>query len=136
MRRSGYELLAYPGVDVAWLARMEPKFAAIDGKTAERLETEAKYSVYLDRQKSDVAQVRHEESRLIPEMVDFAGVPGLSNELKQKMQARRPRSIADAQRMEGMTPAALAIIVAHVRHHESAQKAPSEQRDSEQRDVA
>jgi len=128
VRRSGYELLAYPDVDVAWLARVEPKFAAIDAKTAERLETEAKYSVYLDRQRSDVAQIRHEESRLIPETVDFAGVPGLSNELKQKMQARRPRSIADAQRMEGMTPAALAIIVAHVRHHESAQRPQSDQR--------
>ncbi|WP_256753278.1 tRNA uridine-5-carboxymethylaminomethyl(34) synthesis enzyme MnmG [Mesorhizobium sp. Mes31] len=122
VRRSGYELLAYPNVDVAWLASVEPKLAAIDAKTAQRLETEAKYSVYLDRQKSDVAQIRHEESRLIPETVDFAGVPGLSNELKQKMQARRPRSIADAQRMEGMTPAALAIIVAHVRHQENAQR--------------
>ncbi|TPL00522.1 tRNA uridine-5-carboxymethylaminomethyl(34) synthesis enzyme MnmG [Mesorhizobium sp. B2-4-14] len=122
VRRSGYELLAYPGVDLAWLATIEPRFAAIDAQTAERLETEAKYSVYLDRQKTDVAQIRHEESRQIPESVDFAGVPGLSNELKQKMQARRPRSIADAQRMEGMTPAALAIIVAHVRHHESAQR--------------
>jgi tRNA uridine 5-carboxymethylaminomethyl modification enzyme len=128
VRRSGYDLLSYPDVDVAWLARIDSRFAAIDGKTAERLETEAKYSVYLDRQKTDVAQIRHEESRLIPETVDFAGVPGLSNELKQKMQARRPRSIADAQRMEGMTPAALAIIVAHVRHAESAQ--------SPQRDVA
>ncbi|MDF3152647.1 tRNA uridine-5-carboxymethylaminomethyl(34) synthesis enzyme MnmG [Mesorhizobium sp. XAP10] len=122
VRRSGYELLSYPDVDVAWLGRIDSRFAAIDGKAAERLETEAKYSVYLDRQKTDVAQIRHEESRLIPETVDFAGVPGLSNELKQKMQARRPRSIADAQRMEGMTPAALAIIVAHVRHAESAQR--------------
>ncbi|RUZ73883.1 tRNA uridine-5-carboxymethylaminomethyl(34) synthesis enzyme MnmG [Mesorhizobium sp. M7A.F.Ca.US.006.01.1.1] len=122
VRRSGYELLSYPDVDVVWLARVDPRFAAIDGKTAERLETEAKYSVYLDRQKTDVAQIRHEESRLIPETIDFAGVPGLSNELTQKMQARRPRSIADAQRMEGMTPAALAIIVAHVRHAESAQR--------------
>ncbi len=129
VRRSGYELLAYPDVDVAWLARVEPKFAAIDAKTAERLETEAKYSVYLDRQKTDVAQIRHEEARLIPETVDFGGVPGLSNELKQKMQARRPRSVADAQRMEGMTPAALAIIVAHVRHHESAQRSQNSQRD-------
>ncbi|MFD1982050.1 tRNA uridine-5-carboxymethylaminomethyl(34) synthesis enzyme MnmG [Mesorhizobium newzealandense] len=128
VRRSGYELLAYPGVDVAWLARVEPRFADIDAKTAERLETEAKYSVYLDRQKTDVAQIRHEESRLIPETVDFAGVPGLSNELKQKMQARRPRSIADAQRMEGMTPAALAIIVAHVRHAESAKRPETDQR--------
>ncbi|TPK20875.1 tRNA uridine-5-carboxymethylaminomethyl(34) synthesis enzyme MnmG [Mesorhizobium sp. B2-5-9] len=129
VRRSGFELLAYPGVDVAWLAGVEPKFHDIDARTAERLETEAKYSVYLDRQSTDVAQIRREESRLIPDSVDFAGVPGLSNELKQKMQARRPRSIAEAQRMEGMTPAALAIIVAHVRHWESVQKA-------EQRDVA
>ena len=71
VRRSAYELLAYPGVDVAWLARIEPEFAAIDAKTAERLETEAKYSVYLDRQQADVAQIRHEESRLIPDVGRF-----------------------------------------------------------------
>ncbi|RWL21198.1 MAG: tRNA uridine-5-carboxymethylaminomethyl(34) synthesis enzyme MnmG [Mesorhizobium sp.] len=120
VRRSAYELLAYPGVDVAWLARISSQFAAIDVKTAERLETEAKYSVYLDRQQADVTQIRHEESRLIPASLDFASVPGLSNELKQKMLARQPRSIADAQRMEGITPAALAIIVAHVRNAEVA----------------
>ncbi|RVB74397.1 MULTISPECIES: tRNA uridine-5-carboxymethylaminomethyl(34) synthesis enzyme MnmG [unclassified Mesorhizobium] len=120
VRRSAYELLAYPGVDIAWLARIAPEFGAIDAKTAERLETEAKYSVYLDRQQADVSQIRHEESRLIPASLDFASVPGLSNELKQKMLARQPRSVADAQRMEGMTPAALAIIVAHVRNAEAA----------------
>ncbi|TIL34442.1 MAG: tRNA uridine-5-carboxymethylaminomethyl(34) synthesis enzyme MnmG [Mesorhizobium sp.] len=120
VRRSAYELLAYPGVDVAWLARIAPQFAGIDSKTAERLETEAKYSVYLDRQQADVTQIRYEESRLIPALLDFASVSGLSNELKQKMLARQPRSIADAQRMEGMTPAALAIIVAHVRNAEAA----------------
>ncbi|RWI04393.1 MAG: tRNA uridine-5-carboxymethylaminomethyl(34) synthesis enzyme MnmG, partial [Mesorhizobium sp.] len=58
VRRSAYELLAYPGVDVAWLARISSQFAAIDVKTAERLETEAKYSVYLDRQQADVTQIR------------------------------------------------------------------------------
>ncbi|MGX9146560.1 tRNA uridine-5-carboxymethylaminomethyl(34) synthesis enzyme MnmG [Mesorhizobium sp. 128a] len=120
VRRSAYELLAYPGVDVAWLTRVAPAFGAIDAKTAERLETEAKYSVYLDRQQADVAQIRHGESRLIPASVNFADVPGLSNELKQKMRTRQPRSIADAQRMEGMTPAALAIIITHVRNAEAA----------------
>ncbi|WP_434724603.1 tRNA uridine-5-carboxymethylaminomethyl(34) synthesis enzyme MnmG [Mesorhizobium sp. RIZ17] len=120
VRRSAYELLAHPGVDMAWLARVESRFAELDAKTAERLETEAKYSVYLDRQQADVAQIRQEESRLIPETIDFSDVPGLSNELKQKMKTRQPRSIADAQRMEGMTPAALAIIVAHVRNAELA----------------
>ncbi|WFP63774.1 tRNA uridine-5-carboxymethylaminomethyl(34) synthesis enzyme MnmG [Mesorhizobium sp. WSM4904] len=118
VRRSAYELLAHPGVDMAWLKRVEPSFAGLDAKTTERLETEAKYSVYLERQQADVAQIRHEESRLIPESIDFSDVPGLSNELKQKMKMRQPRSIADAQRMEGMTPAALAIIVAHVRNAE------------------
>jgi len=120
VRRSAYELLAYPGVDMAWLTRVEPRFTVVDAKTSERLETEAKYSVYLDRQQADVAQIRHEESRLIPGDIDFSEVPGLSNELKQKMKTRQPRSIADAQRMEGMTPAALAIIVAHVRNLELA----------------
>ncbi|MGX8011100.1 tRNA uridine-5-carboxymethylaminomethyl(34) synthesis enzyme MnmG [Mesorhizobium sp. ORM8.1] len=120
VRRSAYELLAHPGVDMAWLTRVEPRFATVDATTFERLETEAKYSVYLDRQQADVAQIRHEESRLIPDAIDFSEVPGLSNELKQKMKSRQPRSIADAQRMEGMTPAALAIIVAHVRNVELA----------------
>ncbi|MDX8516057.1 tRNA uridine-5-carboxymethylaminomethyl(34) synthesis enzyme MnmG [Mesorhizobium captivum] len=120
VRRSAYELLAHPGVDMAWLARIEARFAGLDAKTRERLETEAKYSVYLERQQADVAQIRHEESRLIPEAIDFSDVPGLSNELKQKMKTRQPRSIADAQRMEGMTPAALAVIVAHVRNAELA----------------
>ncbi|MFC3206690.1 tRNA uridine-5-carboxymethylaminomethyl(34) synthesis enzyme MnmG [Aquamicrobium soli] len=116
VRRSAYELLTHPEVDVAWLARVDPAFAQIDGKTAEKLETEAKYSVYLDRQQADVEQIRHEESRLIPAEFEFGGIIGLSNELKQKLSARRPRSVADAQRMEGMTPAALALLVAHLAH--------------------
>jgi tRNA uridine 5-carboxymethylaminomethyl modification enzyme len=114
VRRTAYSLLTYPEVNVAWLSRLDPAFAQIDGKTAERLETEAKYSVYLDRQRADVEQIRYEESRLIPPDFDFSYISGLSNELRQKLTERRPRSIADAQRMEGMTPAALALVVAHV----------------------
>ena len=119
VRRSAYDLLAHPGVDIAWLARIDPRFGDLDAKTAEALETEAKYAVYLDRQRADAEQIRHEEGRTIPEALDFTHVAGLSNELKQKMRERRPRSIAGAQRMDGMTPAALALIVAHVRNHES-----------------
>lgn len=114
VRRSAYDLLRYPEVDVTWLSRLDPAFDQIDHKTAERLETEAKYSVYLDRQHSDVEQIRREESRLIPDDFEFQMISGLSNELKQKMTTRRPRSIADAQRMEGMTPAALALIISHL----------------------
>ena len=122
VRRSLYELLAYPDVDVALLGQIDDRFGAVDVKTAEALEIEAKYAVYLGRQKADVEQMRHEESRLLPQDLDFAAVSGLSNELKQKMSNRRPRSVADAQRMEGMTPAALAVIVAHIRNAELAQK--------------
>ena len=122
VRRSAYDLLAYPDVDVAWLARIDSQFAGIDAKTAEALEIEAKYSVYLDRQKADAEQLRREETRLIPSELDFGRVSGLSNELKQKMRDRKPRSIAEAQRMEGMTPAALAVIVAHIRNAEIAEK--------------
>lgn len=120
VRRSAYDLLAYPGIDVAWLARVEPAFASIDSKTAEALEIESKYAVYLDRQRADVERLRHEEARLIPADLDFSALPGLSNELKHKMKQRRPRSVADAQRIDGMTPAALALIVAHIRNSEGA----------------
>jgi tRNA uridine 5-carboxymethylaminomethyl modification enzyme len=119
VRRSAYDLLAHPGVDMAWLAKADPRFADLEAKTAQALEIEAKYAVYLDRQKADVEQIRHEEGRLIPEALDFSTVAGLSNELRQKMRDRRPRSVADAQRMEGMTPAALALIIAHVRNAEA-----------------
>jgi len=114
VRRTAYNLLTYPEVNVSWLSRLNPAFARIDEKTAERLETEAKYSVYLDRQRADLEQIRYEESRLIPPAFDFSHISGLSNELRQKLAERRPRSVADAQRMEGMTPAALALVVAHV----------------------
>lgn len=118
VRRSGYELLSYEDVDIGWLAKLDPAFHHIDRKIAEALEIEAKYAVYMERQKVDVARMRAEESRLIPSDMDFGAVSGLSNELKQKIKQKQPRSVAEAQRIEGMTPAALAIIVAHIRAHE------------------
>ncbi|WP_395449134.1 tRNA uridine-5-carboxymethylaminomethyl(34) synthesis enzyme MnmG [Aminobacter sp. UC22_36] len=119
IKRSLYELLAYPSIDLAQLVKILPELASIDRKTAEAIETEAKYAVYLDRQKADAALMLKEEERVIPEALDFESVPGLSNELRQKMRARRPRSLAEAQRIDGMTPAALAIILAHVRNSEA-----------------
>lgn len=119
IKRSLYELLAYPNIDIANLASIEPELKSLDTKTAEALETEAKYSVYLDRQKADAALILKEEERIIPEALDFESVPGLSSELRHKMRLRRPRSLAEAQRIDGMTPAALAIILAHVRNAEA-----------------
>lgn len=122
VRRSAYELLAYPEVDVARLESIWPELGRLGRKTGPALETEARYAVYLERQRADAAVLRLEEARTIPDGMDFGDVPGLSNELKQKMAVRRPRSIAEAQRIDGMTPAALAIIVARIRHFESANR--------------
>ena len=119
VKRSLYELLAYPDIDLKQLVKVLPELASIDGKTAEAIEIEAKYAVYLDRQKADAALILKEEERTIPEALDFESVPGLSNELRQKMKLRRPRSLAEAQRIDGMTPAALAIILAQVRNAEA-----------------
>ena len=118
VRRSAYELLATKDASLASLASIWPELASVDAKTAERLETEAKYAVYLDRQSADAVQIRREEQRLIPTALDFSRVPGLSNEIKQKLRDRSPKSLAEAQRIDGMTPAALAIIVSHIRHSE------------------
>ncbi len=115
MRRSAYELLAYPELDLARLAGIWPELGAISPRISEALETEARYAVYLERQRLEVAELKREEQRSIPSDSDFSGVAGLSNELRQKLQARRPGSIAEAQRIDGMTPAALAVVIAHLR---------------------
>ena len=119
VRRSAYDLLAHTEIDLIWLRNIWPELGAIDSKSAEALETEARYAVYLERQSADALVVRREEARVIPADLDFSALPGLSNELKQKMRTRGPRSIAEAQRIDGMTPAALGIILAHVRQGES-----------------
>ena len=120
VRRSAYDLLSLPQVTPERLTGIWPELGGIDAKTAELLHTEAAYAVYLKRQAADIAQLQREEARGIPENIDFSSLPGLSLELRQKMLRRRPRSLAEAERMEGMTPAALALIAAHLRRHEAA----------------
>ena len=115
VRRSGMQFLAYPGIDFSRLVAIWPELGEFDADTAERIETEARYSVYLDRQAADIEAVRREESRTIPDGMRFDDVPGLSNEMKQKIGSRTPRSIADLQKIDGMTPAAVALVLSHVR---------------------
>lgn len=117
-RRRAFDLLAYPDIDLQRLKTIWPILGDIPTEVADRLETDARYAVYLDRQEADVAILRREEARTIPEAMDFTELSGLSNELKQKLAARRPTSIADAQRVDGMTPAGLAIILAAIHDYE------------------
>ncbi len=113
-RRSAYDLLSYPDIDVERLRQVWPELSSVPAATVERIETEARYAVYLDRQRADVAVLKREEARAIPPDLDFSALPGLSNELKQKLILRRPASVAEAGRIDGMTPAALAIILTRI----------------------
>jgi tRNA uridine 5-carboxymethylaminomethyl modification enzyme len=114
-RRSAFELLSYPDMTVRRLGEIWPSLLDIDGKTAGRLEIEAQYDVYLQRQDASAALLRREEERLIPHDMDFSGVSGISNELKQKLSERNPRSVSEAQKIDGMTPAALALVLLSIR---------------------
>jgi tRNA uridine 5-carboxymethylaminomethyl modification enzyme len=114
-RRTAFELLSYPTVAMADLARIWPRFGEFAPKIAEQIEIDAKYAVYLSRQAADVASYRRDESFGLPDDLDYAALPGLSNEVKQKLIAQRPRTIGHAAKIDGVTPAALTLLVAHVR---------------------
>ena len=114
-RRTAFELLSYPTLGLPDVARIWPQFAAVDLKIANQLEIDAKYAVYLDRQTADIASYRRDESFELPDELDYTALKGLSNEIRQKLQALRPGTIGQAGRIDGITPAALTLLVAYVR---------------------
>jgi tRNA uridine 5-carboxymethylaminomethyl modification enzyme len=114
-RRSAFELLSYPDIGIADVARIWPRFGELAPKIAEQVEIDAKYAVYLSRQTADVESYRRDESVVLPEDIDYATLPGLSNEVRNKLQMHKPRTIGHAGRLDGITPAALTLLVAHLR---------------------
>ena len=123
-RRSAFELLAYPDVQWALVAGIWPELNKIDPKIAIHLEIDAKYDVYLSRQKADVEAFRRDEN-LVLAGVDYSAVPGLSNEARHKLETVKPRTIGQAGRIEAMTPAALAILAAYLRRESRRSSAAS-----------
>ena len=115
VRRSAFELAAQPEYSVDALARVWPELADIPPRLRPRLEADAKYAVYLDRQEVDIERHRRSEALAIPADLDYAALSGLSNELKTKFLAARPANLGQAGRIEGVTPAALALVAAHAR---------------------
>src|SRR5262244_1355522 len=114
-RRSAFELLSFPTLGVDDLRAIWPRFGDFAPKILEQLEIDAKYDVYLQRQAADIAAFRRDESLELPDAIDYGRIKGLSNEARQKLSAIRPRTIGQAGRIDGMTPAALTLLVAHVR---------------------
>src|SRR5665213_2091524 len=121
-RRTAFELLSYPNIAIADLAKIWPRFGELAPKIAEQIEIDAKYDVYLSRQNADIESYRRDEGFTLPEDFDYAGLSGLSNEAKQKLQKNRPRTIGHAGKIDGMTPAALTLLVAHVKRGRNAAK--------------
>jgi tRNA uridine 5-carboxymethylaminomethyl modification enzyme len=121
-RRTAFELLSYPNVAISDLAKIWPRFGELAKTIAEQIEIDAKYDVYLSRQAADVAAYRRDESFTLPDDLDYEGMRGLSNEAKQKLQQNRPRTIGHASKIDGVTPAALTLLVAHVKRGKNAAK--------------
>ena len=121
-RRSAYELLSHPGQSIESLSHIWPELHSMQRRIGEAVEIEAAYAVYMDRQTADIVQARREEERAIPAEFDFSVISGLSNELKQKLTAARPKNIAQASRLDGMTPAAISLLLAYLRKLSTAEE--------------
>ncbi|MGU9979774.1 tRNA uridine-5-carboxymethylaminomethyl(34) synthesis enzyme MnmG [Phreatobacter sp. HK31-P] len=115
VRRSAFELLSRPDIDWAALCRVWPELGDVPGPVAAQVETDAHYAVYLDRQSADIAAQQRDEGLAIPDDLDIEAIPGLSNEIRAKLMAFRPRTLGQASRMDGMTPAALTLLAVWVR---------------------
>ena len=115
VRRSAYELLARNDFEFSDAETIWRELGGLDKRVKDALEIEAGYAVYMDRQAATIADVRRDEAREIPENFSFEGISGLSNELLAKLNRIKPLNMAQAGAIEGMTPAALALILVHLR---------------------
>ena len=115
LRRTALDLLAMPDVGWTGITAIWPELAGLKPDVVEALEAEALYAGYIARQDADITALRREERLALPEDLDYAAMPGLSAELRQKLQVVMPATLAQASRIDGMTPAALAIILGHVK---------------------
>ncbi len=114
-RRSAFQLLAYDGMTLDRLAEHWPELHKIPKDIAQQLATDARYDAYVKRQAADVAALRRDENLRIPEDFCYESLPGLSHEVRQKLMAHKPRSLGQAARIDGITPAALMLLLVHLR---------------------
>jgi tRNA uridine 5-carboxymethylaminomethyl modification enzyme len=119
VRRNAQELLALPQIEFRHLAAIWPELRDFAPDVVEQLEIDAQYAGYLDRQDADILAFRRDESRALPPDLDYRAVIGLSNEVRQKLEAIRPATLGQAGRIEGVTSAALTLVLAHVKGRKS-----------------
>jgi tRNA uridine 5-carboxymethylaminomethyl modification enzyme len=115
VRRPLSDWLRFPEVDERGLLRLEPAVAGINTAIVEEAIQDHRYAPYLLRQDAEIARMRADESVRIPAHISFRSVPGLSNEMMERLDVSRPATLGAASRVRGVTPAALAAILVHVR---------------------
>jgi tRNA uridine 5-carboxymethylaminomethyl modification enzyme len=115
VRRSAFTLSAVPDVDLTKMGELCPLFGRAHHDIRRQVVVDALYAQYADRQSEDIASLRRDEAIEIPDHFSYAAISGLSGELRAKLELRRPDNLAQASVIEGMTPAALLLILAKVR---------------------
>lgn len=115
VKRSAYDALSLPGAELDVVVSAFPAYQNLERDVLVQLQIDSTYDQYSDRQAKEVADLRRQETQRIPEGFDYSRISGLSNELKQKLTRARPESILQASRIEGVTPAALLLVLAHLR---------------------
>lgn len=118
-RRTGMQLLSFPNVGFSDIEPLFPELADMDGSIKQQVGYDALYANYLARQQKDIDVLRKDEGFRIPEDFDYSDIEGLSNELKSKLNQARPANLAQAGRIEGMTPAALILLLSRLRRLDS-----------------
>lgn len=122
-RRTAFQVLAFPEVGFDDLIPLDDRFGGVEPEIQEQLERDALYANYIERQKRDVEAMRRDETQIIPSDFDFDVIEGLSTELKTKLNAVRPSNLGQAGRIDGMTPAALTLLLAKLRQAKKAKSA-------------
>jgi len=115
VKRSAFELLSYPDIGMANIIKIWPEFSEARSDILEQIHIEGVYSGYLEKQESDIIAFKKEESLTIPESLNYDEIASLSNEVKEKLKRHRPVTLGAAQRIPGITPAALTILMGHIK---------------------
>ncbi len=114
-RRTAFQVLAFQNISFGDLMPLDERLRSIDPKTQEQLEKDAMYANYIERQRRDVEALKRDENQRIPANFMYSAIEGLSNELKLKLNATRPSNLSQAAKIDGMTPAALSLLLAKIR---------------------
>jgi tRNA uridine 5-carboxymethylaminomethyl modification enzyme len=122
VRRSAFELMSYSEIGFTDVIKVWPELESIDGNVGRQIEIDAMYAVYMERQQADIDVITRDEGRPIPPEFDYDRISGLSNELKHKLKLIKPGSLGQAGRIDGITPAGLTLILAHLKKHDASKR--------------